>query len=287
MRHQRRHPTSDYHISHGSRAIVTGAGSGIGRAFADELGRRGGRVVCSDVDLDAAEATARGISTAGVSALAIRCDVSSEADVRALVEEAEAWFGEPVGLIVNNAGIGAGGAVVGETSMDDWRRTVDVNLWGVIHGCHVVAPKLRAAGRGGIINVASAAAFASAPRMSAYNVTKAGVLALSETLAAELAGSGVAVSVVCPTFVTTNIVRDGRISTDASRFAERLMAWTGVSPDSVARASLDALDRGELYVLPQLDARAIWRMKRALPATYVRGLGLIERAARSLTRGEA
>lgn len=269
-----------------ARAVITGAGSGLGRSFAVELGRRGGRVVCSDIDLASAQQTVRAVEAVGGRALAVRCDVARESEVRSLANEASAWLLSPVDLVVNNAGIGAGGRVVGETALEDWRRTIDVNLWGVIHGCHVFAPMLRAVGRGGIINVASAASFAAAPRMGAYNVTKAGVLALSETLAAELAGSGVAVSVLCPTFVQTNILHSGRIDDGSARIAKLLMKWTGVSPDSVARVALDANDRGTLYVLPQLDARTIWRMKRAHPSAYVRGLGLIRRTAEILTRGE-
>lgn len=261
----------------GADAVVTGAGSGIGRAFAREIARRGGRVVCADIDEVGAKATAEMI---GPAALARRCDVADPAAVEALADAAEDWFGKPVDIAVNNAGIGAGGVVIGEMPMDLWRRTIDVNLWGVIHGCHVFAPRMRAAGRGGIVNVASAASFAAAPRMAAYNVSKAGVLALSETLAAELGGTGVAVTVLCPTFVKTNIVNPDTIDDTAARLATTAMKWTGVSPESVARASLDALDRGRLHVVPQLDAKVIWQTKRLAPATYTHALGVIERITR-------
>ncbi len=258
-------------------AVVTGAGSGIGRAFAMEIARRGGRVVCADIDGVAATETAERI---GDHALAHVCDVADPGAVAALADAAEAWFGKPADLVVNNAGIGAGGVVVGELSLDLWHRTIDVNLWGVIHGCHVFAPRMRAAGRGGIINVGSAASFAAAPRMGAYNVSKAAVLALSETLAAELSGTGVAVTVLCPTFVKTNIVNFDTIDEGAARLATTAMRWTGVSSDSVARAALDALDRGQLHVVPQLDAKLIWQAKRLVPATYTRVLGIVERIAR-------
>lgn len=272
--------------SRGARAVVTGAGSGIGRAFALELAQsRKGDVVCSDVDLASAQATVRMIEASGGKALAVRCDVSSESDVRELAATSSTWFEKPVDLVVNNAGIGTGGTVVGEESLDNWRRTVDVNLWGVIHGCHVFTPMLRASGRGGIINVASAASFASAPRMSAYNVTKAGVLALSETLAAELSGSDIVVTVLCPTFVSTNIVANGRIAEGSAPLAAKLMKWTGVTPESIARTTLDAHDRGTLHVVPQLDARAIWSLKRAMPATYTRGVGALVRTVERLSKG--
>ena len=261
----------------GADAVVTGAGSGIGRAFACEIARRGGRVVCADIDDVSAKETADMI---GTRALSVVCDVSDGEAVAALADTAEEWFGKPADIVVNNAGIGAGGQVVGEMPMDLWRRTIDVNLWGVIHGCHVFAPRMRAAGHGGIINVGSAASFAAAPRMGAYNVSKAAVLALSETLAAELSGTGVNVTVLCPTFVKTNIVNPETIDDTAARLATTAMKWTGVSPDSVARAALDALDRGQLHVVPQLDAKVIWQTKRLVPATYTRALGVIERITR-------
>ncbi|WP_158891285.1 SDR family NAD(P)-dependent oxidoreductase [Amycolatopsis anabasis] len=263
----------------GARAVVTGAGSGIGRAFALELARRGGRVVCADLDLATAKETAARIEAMGGEALAVACDVSVEAQVWDLSEAAERWLGGPAGLIVNNAGIGAGGQVIGETPLPDWRRTLGVNLWGVVHGCHVFTPWLRAAGRGGIINVASAAAFAAAPRMAAYNASKAAVLAISETLAAELSGTGVAVTVLCPTFVKTNIIGNELIDAAASRAADKLMRLTGTTPERIARITLDAHDRGRLYVVPRLDAQLLWRAKRLLPAVHTRAAGLLGRFA--------
>jgi NAD(P)-dependent dehydrogenase (short-subunit alcohol dehydrogenase family) len=265
-------------VSTKSSAVVTGAGSGIGRAFAVELAARAGRVVCADIRLDSARETVRLIEAQGGKALALACDVSSVEAVQALAEESEQWLRGPVDLVVNNAGVGSGGRPIGEVSIEDWRWTVGVNLWGVVHGCHVFAPRLRALGRGGIINVCSAASFAAAPMMGPYNVTKAAVLALSETLRAELDGTGVRVTALCPTFVKTDIVNNGRIPDATSKAASRLMAWTGMSPGAVARAALRALDADRLYVLPQLEARLIWRMKRFAPEAYNRCSAMIGRA---------
>ncbi|TFV56843.1 SDR family NAD(P)-dependent oxidoreductase [Mycobacterium sp. PS03-16] len=255
-------------------AVITGAGSGIGAAFALELARRGGRVVCSDIDSATAEATAAAITDAGGHATAVHCDVSRVADVTALAAAAQDFFGGPPTLVINNAGIGAGGTPIGEVTLDDWQRVLDINLWGPIHGCHVFAPILRDARAGGIINVASAAAFGAAPGMAAYNVSKAGVLSLSETLAAELSGSGVAVTALCPTFVKTNILDSDAISDQAAALAGRLMRWTGVSAERVARMCLDTHDRGGLYCMPQLDARFGWHAKRFAPELYTRAVGL-------------
>jgi NAD(P)-dependent dehydrogenase (short-subunit alcohol dehydrogenase family) len=261
-------------------AVITGAGSGIGRAFAVELARRGGRVVCADIDGIRAKETADLISKLGGHGIGVVCDVSDEHQVRDLADSAEKWFGGAPGLVINNAGIGAGGNVVGATSTSDWSATLSVNLWGVIHGCEVFVPRLRERGFGGLINVASAASFGAAPRMAAYNVSKAGVLALSETLAAELSGTGVTVTVLCPTFVKTNIVDNPRIEESAATLAANLMKWTGVSPESVARTTLDAHDRGQLYVLPQLDAKILWQLKRTMPGTFTHAMGLIQRITR-------
>jgi NAD(P)-dependent dehydrogenase (short-subunit alcohol dehydrogenase family) len=264
--------------SRNAAAVITGAGSGIGAAFAVELAKRGGRVVCSDIDENAAQATADTIGIDGGKALALRCDVAQIDDVHCLAADSQDWFGGPPTVVINNAGVGAGGLPIGEVSIDDWNWVLNVNLWGPIHGCHVFAPILRESSQpGGIINVASAAAFGAAPGMAAYNVSKAGVLSLSETLAAELSGTGVNVTVLCPTFVKTNIVESGRISDKSTQMASRLMRWTGFSPERVARTCLDTLDRGGLYCMPQPDARIGWGIKRFTPTVYTRAVGLATR----------
>jgi NAD(P)-dependent dehydrogenase (short-subunit alcohol dehydrogenase family) len=270
-------------VSHNALAVVTGAGSGIGAAFATELAHRGGRVVCSDIDEAAAAKTVSAITDHGGEAVAVACDVSRFDNVQKLAAQSESWLGAAPTLVINNAGVGSGGAPIGELPLDDWQWVLGINLWGPIHGCHVFAPILRSAEPAnrprGIINVASAAAFGAAPGMAAYNVSKAGVLSLSETLAAELSGSAVNVTVLCPTFVKTNIVESGRIPEETSQIATRIMRWTGLSPEKVARVCLDAHDRGELYCMPQLEAKIGWNIKRLVPGTYTRGMGLVSRVA--------
>jgi NAD(P)-dependent dehydrogenase (short-subunit alcohol dehydrogenase family) len=263
--------------SRNAAAVITGAGSGIGAAFALELTKRGGRVVCTDLDEVSARATADAIVADGGQATSLRCDVSQLDDVTQLATQAQSWLGGAPTVVINNAGVGAGGLPIGDVSIDDWNWVLNVNLWGPIHGCHVFAPILREAGYGGIINVASAAAFGAAPGMAPYNVSKAAVLSLSETLAAELSGTGVNVTVLCPTFVKTNIVESGRITAQSSQLANRLMRWTGFSPERVARTCLDTLDRGGLYCMPQPDARIGWGIKRFTPTVYTRAVGLTNR----------
>lgn len=288
-------------------AVVTGAGSGIGRAFALEIVRRGGRVVCADINgaaaaetVDMAQRMGR-VNEAAVTppkvhrALAVTCDVGNAESVAQLARTAEDFFASgpypgTLNLVINNAGIGAGGRPVGDIGLSDWQRTMDVNLWGVIHGCETFTPLLRQHARElrgrdvkgtrcGIINVASTASFSAAPLMAAYNVTKAGVLALSETLSAELAGASVNVTVLCPTFVKTNIFKGELIAPASSNLAARVADLAGWSPERVVNMTLDAVDAGQLHVVPQPDARLIWMLKRLTPGAYTRGAGLLLRAA--------
>ena len=207
-------------LSHNARAVVTGAGSGIGRAFSLELARRGGEVICADISLERAKDTVALIDEIGGTAHAVKCDVSIREQVQDLALFAELELAGPLSLVINNAGVGIGGKPVGEIGFDDWEWALGINLWGVVHGCEIFAPQLRASGAGGFINVASAAGFAAAPLMAPYNVGKAAVMSLSETLSAELAGTGVRVTVLCPTFVKTNVALDGRITAEATQLAQ-------------------------------------------------------------------
>ncbi|GAC69624.1 SDR family NAD(P)-dependent oxidoreductase [Gordonia soli] len=262
----------------GAHAVVTGAGSGIGRAFALELARRGGNVICADIDVDRAAGTVEMIGQLPAGrATAFFCDVSQTDDIDRLGAFAREHFGGPTTLMINNAGVGIGGRPVGEIGVDDWQWALGINLWGMVYGSEVFVPQLREAGYGGLINVASAAAFAAAPGMAAYNVGKAGVLALSETISAELAGTKLAVTVLCPTFVKTNVAADGRITGEAMNLAQNLMRHTGADADRVARRTLDAHDRGRLHVVPQIDAKAVWLGKRLAPGAYTYGAGLLNR----------
>jgi short-subunit dehydrogenase len=249
-----------------SRSVLTGAGSGFGRALAKALAARGGDLVVSDLDLASAEETARQCLAAGArSARAVRCDVTKVADVEALAEAA----GGDVDLVVNNAGVASGG-LVGDQPLADFRWTVEVDLFGVVHGCHVFVPILKRQGHGHILNVASAAGLISAPRMAAYNVSKAGVVALSETLAAELAGTGVGVTALCPTFFKTHIVDSARfVDEETRKLAEGLIA-RGIEADAVVKAAIAAVESGELFCVPMADGRWAWRLKRFAPGSFHR-----------------
>ena len=201
-------------------------------------------------------------------------DQRTSASLDQLAAQTEQVLGGPVDLLINNAGVGLGGKF-DELSLDDWQWCMHVNLWGVIHGCHYFVPKFKQQGFGAIINVASAAGYTAAPEMTAYNVTKSSVLALSETLASELHAYNIAVNVLCPTLVPTNIMKNGRLPSRYSGLADKLlMNHAFTTSDAVVKKTLNRLDAGKLYTIPQPDAKLFWWMKRASPSLYVKLLGL-------------
>ncbi|MGB5222318.1 MAG: SDR family NAD(P)-dependent oxidoreductase [Polyangiales bacterium] len=250
------------------RAVITGAGSGLGRALALDLSGRGASVVISDIDPASAEETAGLVRAQGTRAEVIPCDVTDRDAVFGLVDETERRLGG-IDFLANNAGVAVGGPF-DEISIDDWRWAVDINLWGVIYGCQAAVPKMKAQGRGYILNVASAAGLLAPPAMSAYNVTKAGVVSLSETLYAEYKHSGIQVTVLCPTFFKTNIIGSGRGATTEKEDAQisRWMERAKVQAPGVAKTAVDAARDGKLYVQPMRDGRMAWRLKRTHPQRF-------------------
>jgi NAD(P)-dependent dehydrogenase (short-subunit alcohol dehydrogenase family) len=246
------------------RCVITGAGGGFGRALALELARRQSRLVLSDVDVKGVEETARLAERAGAgSARAQRCDVTKLDEVEALAASCEG----PVDLVVNNAGVSSAG-LVGELPIEDWRWTIEVDLFGVINGCHVFVPLLKSQGHGHVLNIASAAGLLSAPMMGAYNVAKAGVVALSETLSSELVDSKVKVTVLCPMFFQTNIAKSGRIADEKARAAFEGLVSKGKTADVIARAAIASVERDDLYGVPMTAGLWLWRLKRTAPETF-------------------
>jgi short-subunit dehydrogenase len=255
------------------RAVITGAASGFGRALALVLSERGASFVLGDIDEAGLRETADLLRAKGTKETrTVVCDVTKLESVQSLAAACEG----PIDLVVNNAGVSSGGSV-GEAPFEDWRWTIEVNLFGVLHGCHVFVPMLRAQGHGHVLNVASAAGLLSPPRMGAYNVSKAGVVAVSETLAAELDGTGVGVTVLCPTFFRTNICKSGRFHDEKTRATAEKLVERGKSADEVARAALTSIEKGRLYSVPMADGRMYWRMKRLAPESFRRAAAKVGR----------
>lgn len=251
------------------RAVVTGGAGGLGRAICLALARRSASILVADRDLAGAEETARLAAAAGGKAHAVHCDVAKAGEVVNLLVLADEKLGG-VDLLVNNAGVAVGGPV-GDVPLADWEWIMGINLWGVIYGCHTFAPRFKAQRSGHILNVASAAGLLSAPEMGPYNVTKAGVVALSETLSAELREHGPGVTVLCPTFFQTNILASSRRSkaaADVEGVVAQRMAQSRLQADGVAEAALKGCDKNALYVVPMADGKWAWRMKRLAPERY-------------------
>lgn len=260
-------------------AIVTGSASGLGRAICLRLARDGWHLALCDLDADENAATLKHVELAGGSGRLERLDVGQPADWQALAERLQSDWPR-IDLLVNNAGI-AGSGEVGVFPLDDWRKLIEVNLLGGIYGCHTLVEWMKQNPRGGhIINTASLAAYASAPAMGAYNVSKAGMLALSETLYAELKKDGIGVTVLCPAFFPTRLLTHGWYqSEDQRKVGENSMARSPFTADDVAEAAVSAMYRKQLYVVLAWRARWIWRLKRWVPRFFMNFL------ARSYAKG--
>ncbi|GAA3500203.1 SDR family oxidoreductase [Streptomyces prasinosporus] len=261
----------------GQLVLVTGAGSGIGRATALAFAGAGARVVAADRDTGAALRTADEARRAGApAAWAETVDVSDERAMEKFAERVATEYGV-VDVLVNNAGVGLGGSFF-DTTPEDWREVLDVNLWGVIHGCRLLGRRMAERGQGGhIVNVASAAAFQPSRALPAYSTSKAAVLMLSECLRAELAGRGIGVTAVCPGFVTTGITSTARFAgADAAaerrlrQRATRLYGLRNYPPEKVAAAILRAVARDEAMVPVTPEARTAYALSRWMPGALRR-----------------
>ncbi|MFF5701629.1 SDR family oxidoreductase [Streptomyces sp. NPDC012794] len=261
----------------GQLVLVTGAASGIGRATAFAFAEAGARVVAVDRDGEGAARTAEMARLVGAPESWGECvDVSDEQAMEKLAAKVAAEYGV-VDVLVNNAGIGLSGSFL-ETGSEDWKKVLDVNLWGVVHGCRIFGRQMAERGQGGhIVNTASAAAYLPSKSLPAYSTSKAAVLMLSECLRAELASKSIGVSAICPGIVNTNITATARFAgVDAAEEkrrqerSSRLYGLRNFPPEKVADAILLAVvkNRAVVPVTPESKA-ALW-MSRFAPNTLRR-----------------
>lgn len=268
----------------GRTAVITGAASGFGLELARLAAREGMNVVLADVQADALAAAAAELAATGASVLPFRLDVSHAAEVEALAEATRARFGVPH-LLINNAGVGAGG-LIWEHSAADWDWVLGVNLMGVAHGVRAFTPAMLAAAQadadyeGHIVNTASMAGLVNLPNMGVYNVGKHAVVSLSETLHQDLAlvTDRIGASVLCPYFVPTGIAHSGRNRPDApqapatasQRIAQAMLEKAvdagKLSAADVAREVFAAVADGRFYIVshPQALAAVQQRMEDLL-----------------------
>ena len=260
-------------VSSSRRVLVTGGASGLGLALVTLLVARGDRVVAADLSDERPEALPSG---AGYRRLDVRSQQDWDA---ALAWVREEWGG--LDLLVNNAGIATGGRIEYE-SMAEWERVVDVNLLGVARGCHTMTPLLKQQRAGHIVNVASLAGLAHGPGMSSYNATKAGVVALSETLGFELAPWDIDVSVVCPAFFRTNLHESfGGKDAAMQEAGTRLITRAKASADDIARVVLEGIDKRKPVILTERFGRQVYYGKRFARPLYDR---MMSGQARRLAR---
>lgn len=251
--------------------VITGAGSGIGRATALAFAEQGAEVVVTDIDAHAAERTAQLASTLGPPASAYPVDVSDSGAVEKFGTVLFDEHGIP-DIVINNAGIGMSGPFF-DTTVADWERIIDVNLWGVIHGCRVLGGLLVAGGTGGtIVNIASAAAYLPTRALPAYATTKAAVLALSQCLRGELAEAGIGVVAICPGFVHTNIASTTRfVGLDATKEratqqrVTELFRRRNFTPRRTAQEILRAVERNAAIAPITIEAKVGLLASRLTP----------------------
>ncbi|HKW93802.1 MAG TPA: SDR family NAD(P)-dependent oxidoreductase [Methylomirabilota bacterium] len=248
----------------GRVAVVTGAASGIGLALAERFAAEGMKVVMADIELAALQSAAERVRKTAPAVLATRVDISRAEDVERLARETYDGFGA-AHVLCNNAGVAVLGAVH-EHTLADWQWVINVNLWGVIHGVRAFVPRMLASGdEGHIVNTASMAGLTTAPFMSVYDVTKHGVVALSESMYKEFALSGapIGVSVVCPGLINTNIMHsarnrpeelaeEGKAGPMAQAFGQALSDRLvgGYPPSEVAEQVVLGIREGRFYVVP-------------------------------------
>lgn len=255
-------------MAQASRVVaITGAGSGLGRSLALHYARHGWAVALSDLSAARALTVAGEVADLGAQSLAIQVDIRNAADLEAFAAEANKQFGR-IDIFVNNAGVAGAGSLM-ETSADDWAWMLDINLMGVVRGCKAVAPLMKRQGFGHIVNIASLAGIASAPMMASYNVAKAGVISLSESLRADLSGTGVGVSVVCPSFFVSDLASSARTcNAEQQRIVSKLVNKSSWTAEDIARIVADGVAAGRFMILPQGDARFAWWFKRLLPERF-------------------
>ncbi|MFF4181682.1 SDR family oxidoreductase [Streptomyces sp. NPDC001691] len=258
----------------GQLVLVTGAASGIGRATAFAFAEAGARIVAVDRDAEGATRTAEMSRLIGApEAWGEAVDVSDEQAMEKLAEKVATEYGV-VDVLVNNAGIGLSGSFF-DTTAEDWKKVLDVNLWGVIHGCRIFGRQMAERGQGGhIVNTASAAAYQPSRTLPAYSTSKAAVLMLSECLRAELAGRGIGVSAICPGLVNTNITStthfagaDAQEEKRLQKKTSRLYGLRNFPPEKVASAILRAVVKNQAVVPVTPEARGAHLLSRFAPRT--------------------
>ena len=269
------------HTITGKTAVVTGAGSGIGRATALALARKGAAIALADIDEAGLQETARQIAAAGGRSSQHRVDVADREQMAAFVQAVDARHGR-IDIVVNNAGIGILDDFA-DAPLEDFAKVVDVNLWGVVYGSKLFLPALQRQGGGHIVNISSLAGIISTPGMVSYGTTKFAVRGFSESLRAELAPHGIGVTSVHPGMIRTNIAKVSRCSDSAMQ--QRMVEWFerwGRPPELVANKIVRAIETNRMRVLVTPETYVMDLFKRATPALAERVSGTLMHRLRNV-----
>lgn len=248
------------------RAFITGAASGLGKAFCLELARDRWTIGISDINEEQLRITEQEIKKLGGQAISFHLDVSDRHHYQKVAEQFLQKTGG-IDLLFNNAGVGDGG-LFEEYSLDNWEWMTQVNQMSVVYGCHYFLPTFKKQKSGHILNTASLAAITCAPTMGAYNMTKAAVVAISETLYCELLEHNVKVSCIQPAYFKTNIAQSARGGEQIRKSTQFLIDRSRLGADEVAREILIRAGKGELYILLPKGARKMWNLKRLAPTWF-------------------
>jgi len=249
------------------RAFITGAGSGLGLAFARALAGDGWSLGLFDRDLERLAAVEADLSASGIRVLAYPGDVTQPDELTVAVNSFAA-ANDGLDVMINNAGVAGGGGLM-EVSPEDLRSILDINFMGVVHGARAAIPHLQRNGTGLLLNVASAAAFTSTPGMVSYNASKAAVLSLSETLAGELRPAGTQVSVAMPACFESNLLETSRgLAAIREQVAQRMAGPEWDAP-GLAREVLRRAGAGRTYIVLPACARLMWLLKRWMPRLFL------------------
>lgn len=270
--------------SGGQRIVITGAGSGLGRELALRYAREGARLALADIHDEPLRETLALAERAGAAGFCQRCDVRDFSQLAALAQTCEERM-DGIDVLINNAGVSSGG-FFWDLSLEDWEWQISVNLMGVVKGCKAFMPLLMRQRSGRIINIASMAALMQSPAMSNYNVAKAGVVALSESLLAELHPLGIKVHVVCPSFFQTNLLDSFRGPDQASKQrVAKLLDSSPISAADIAGIIHDESVAERFMILPHESGRLAWATKQSNPQAIYDEMARL--AAKRLGQAEA
>ncbi len=277
----------------GKTCLLTGAACGIGRALAFELAKKGVNLYLADIQIENLEKVKADLEPYGVQVYTGKCDVANFEDFQRLAEEVYSKFGE-LDIIINNAGIGGGGYCE-DMTIEEWKRVLDINLWSIIYAIKIFIPKFLERGEGYFVNTGSAAGIIGLPYHIEYVASKFAVVGLSEALYSELNMRGIDVSVICPSFIKSNIMdrsevmlpqrliigaTEEEINEKRAKFKEAFGKYYfegGITPEKAAKSYIKGLKKRKLYIFDKFLIPFARFVKGISEGLYKRVLGRVKR----------